>query len=189
MPPPPVHVAPWLQPWWDFWVGITHALWWPAWSALFSALALGATIWLANSNARNRKRSEATFVEAVAITLDILNEGVRSYFAGGDTPDPVTGKRHRLTTYFTKISARKIIEDIELSKFPSSESLRIFLNAKPLAFILIDVAEGSHQRSSDEQVKEYLAAGEAYVRQLLTEARKIGGKTSGRSFFTHITAA
>src|SRR5687767_7699626 len=119
-----VEVADWLRPWWDWCSGITAALWWPAWSAIFSALALGATIYLATSNWRRERRKDAAFVEGVATTCDVVLVGARKPLnldgkMKGTWPD-------RLKVIGEKLERAKLVDQvhaIDLSKFPTSKSL------------------------------------------------------------------
>lgn len=181
-----VYVADWLRPWWDFFAKISVALYWPAWSAIFSAGALSATIWLANSNARHRRRGEATTIEAAAFLADIAFEGLRSALEAVGSSDWPT-ERGRLTSYLTMLKLVDRMRDFDLTKLPSPESLKNFLQAQAVIVTISEMADGKQIDNSIARAQGLLASGESYVRELLKEARSLGGKGSGNAYFEHVS--
>lgn len=183
----PVEVAGWLLPWWEFWHGITKALWWPAWSALFSIAALGATIYLATSNFRRERRRDAAFIEGVAITCDIILIGGKSaLMLNGPMEGNWEERLRRVGRQLNKVNLFEQVHEVDLSKFSTSRSLRIFMDLRAVIATIADATvEG--EKTTERQMVKLVIRGERQVQNLLVEARSLGGRTVSTATASHIT--
>jgi len=187
MPQETVTVWAWLFPWWQFWHWITKALWWPAWSTLFSAGALTATIYLANSNARQSRRKDAAFIIGAAAILDTAVHGARLCLAENRLKEDWEARLTRTSLYLERLNCVKMIEGVDLTKFPEPASLQAFLSAKIDVGAIVDVAKGDAIDRSDAFLLGRVHAAESQIRTMLAEARKLGNHKNSAQIYTHMS--
>ncbi|MNS45511.1 hypothetical protein D3C72_779820 [compost metagenome] len=175
-----VQVPEVIRPWWDFWATVTHALWWPAWSAIFSAAALAMTIYLATAGYRQRRRSEATYVEAAAILADVVLIGPRTIIANCENGRSWIEQRPKLHRYLTSMRASDRLHDIDLSKMPTVDSLENFLAFRTFLDSVTNIPESAPDDEVLRTLRVWTERLEKRVHALYGEARKIGGKGAGK---------
>lgn len=186
--PETVEVAHWLLPWWQFWHGITKALAWPAWSTLFSASALSVTIYLATANGRRDRLKDGAFIEAVALLCDIALVGARATVGPNRHNETWPQLVARFKAYLEDSELMKPIHAVDVTKFPTSHSLRQFLQLRAVLIALEGVAHARAIDNSEAFVRERIGRGETYVRAMMKEARRVGGRHIAGTTFPHHTS-
>lgn len=178
-----VDVVPWLRPWWDLWTTVTHALWWPAWSAVFSGLAFAFTIRLANSNARQARQRDAAFILGTATIVGVIVASV-GHCLGPDPHNETWDQQlNRLARYIDSLRLVETLHGVDVTKFPTAASLKAFLEAKIVIDTIVNIADGNARTRTRQFLANRLVELDRQFRAMLTEARKLGGDGAVRAAF------
>jgi hypothetical protein len=180
-----VEVAAWLRPWWDWCAGVTGALWWPAWSAVFSLAAFCATIWLASSNARQSRAKDAAFLIGAAAILDTAVQGARLCMATNQRSESWEARLTRTALYFDRLNCSKMIEKVDLTKFPTAKSLDAFIRGSIDTRSIFDLAHDRAEDRSETFMLNTILSAEANIKTLLSEARKLSRPKGEIQLFRH----
>ncbi len=126
-----VEVPVWLQPWWEFWHNFTIALYWPAWSAAFSAAALFWAIYLANGNGRRERSRDAAMMRSVADRLTAISTMFRLAYEesekGTTDWDVIMGAASDMANANDYAG---LLDTIKVDKLPSAKAIDLALGGR-----------------------------------------------------------
>lgn len=112
--------------WWVSLANLTKWLYWPAWAAIFSLLALLNTARLADRSARQDRRKDALLLWVGGQLLDIGVTPFESWLEDADR-GPLTYERTEVVLIFYKREKLyEAVEDFDSEKLPSVVSYRCF---------------------------------------------------------------
>lgn len=170
----PTFEEPWS--WWINLANLTQWLWWPAWAAIFSLLALLNTARLADRQHHRERRKDAVFVYAAGRLLDDANtsfEQLLIYFEAGPI-EPFHWDAALAHFIDNKFSDR--FEDFSTEKFPTLKSMQDFRYTTIIfAQILLELNRAKEIGSTPDtgKIAQWVTTIEKIHLSLIEQSRKL----------------
>ena len=169
--------------WWVNFAHLTQWLFWPAWSAIFSFLALLAALRIADRNSREERRREAVFIGAACVVLKSAATDVTEHEEAylllaamnpSDKLEEVRVLKEIIRGNWKDDGVLSIREDFPLRDFPSMEMIKEFRSALlSLDTLMLSIDNFSGTEKQVAELKEYSSDIMKNVQDMQNEAVRL----------------